>query len=82
MSHQEKDDIIRDRDYTRPDSDKANQIGQSSPYHGNTTDRPQDEAARSAADNDGDKPAGGTDHLKKDADEAQSDGNLSFPEGK
>ncbi len=67
--------------FKRTDSDKANQLGPSAPY-GRSSDKPQADAAASSADNDMDRQSTGHENLQADADEAQSDGNLSFEEGK
>lgn len=62
-------------------SEKANQVGPSSPSD-RTTDHPQAEAYASSADNDMDRLATSEGNLQNDPNEAQDDGNLSFPEGK
>jgi hypothetical protein len=78
-----KKPIEHNRDFKRTDSDKANQLGPSSPNEQLASDHPQSDAARQSADNDMDRQASmQQQNLEKDADEAQSDGNLSFPEGK
>lgn len=76
-----KQRINNDREFKRTDSDKANQLGPSSPYE-KTSQHPQSDAAHQSADNDMDRQTTKEHNLQKDADEAQSDGNLSFPEGK
>ena len=70
-----------DREFKRTDSDKANQLGPSSPFK-KASKHPQSDAAHQSADNDMDRRTSSQHNLKKDADEAQSDGNISFPEGK
>lgn len=72
--------IKTDRDFRVTGSDKANQVGPSSPTE-RTTDQPQQEGFSSSADNDMDRITQ-QHNLQEDADEAQSDGNISFPEGK
>ncbi|HEX6914283.1 MAG TPA: hypothetical protein VF145_03530 [Chitinophagaceae bacterium] len=86
MKKETKSDIENNVDFRRTGSEKANQLGPSSPYERNTDD-PQGHAARSGADNDADRlteeqEAALHHGLRKDADQAQHDGNLSFPEGK
>ncbi len=76
-----KKEIENNQDFKRTDSEKANQLGPSSPYD-RTSDHPQSEALASSADNDMDRQTSNEHNLQQDADEAQSDGNLSFPEGK
>ncbi len=76
-----KKEIENNQDFKRTDSDKPNQLGPSSPYN-RTSDHPQSEASASSADNDMDRQTSNEHNLQQDADEAQSDGNLSFPEGK
>jgi hypothetical protein len=73
--------INNDRGFKRTDSDKANQLGPSSPYE-KSSSHPQSDAANQSADNDMDRRTTSQDELKNDAEEAQSDGNLGFPEGK
>lgn len=76
-----KDEIVNKPEFRRTDSDKANQLGPSSPYN-RSSNHPQSDASASSADNDMDRQTSMPHNLQKDADEAQSDGNLSFPEGK
>lgn len=76
-----KDEIVNRTDFKRTDSDKANQLGPSSPYE-RSSSHPQADAAASSADNDMDRQTSTQHNLQQDAEEAQSDGNLSFPEGK
>jgi len=76
-----KDEIMNQSDFKVSGSDKANQLGPSSPYDKNSS-HPQSDAAASSADNDMDRQTSAENNLQKDAEEAQSDGNLSFPEGK
>lgn len=68
-------------EFKRTDSEKANQISSSSP-HETSSKHPQSDAAGQSADNDMDRQTTHQPNLKKDADEAQSDGNLGFPPGK
>jgi hypothetical protein len=78
-----KKTVENNRDFKRTDSDKANQLGPSSPNEELSSDHPQSTAARQSADNDMDRQTNmEQQNLEKNADEAQSDGNLSFPEGK
>jgi hypothetical protein len=70
-----------DHQFRTTGSDKANQLGPSSPAE-RTTNHPQAEGAASSADNDMDRQTNTQSNLEPDAEEAQSDGNLSFPEGK
>jgi hypothetical protein len=79
--HQQSEDITNSNDFRRTDSDKASQLGPSSPSE-RKTDHPQAEGAASSADNDMDRQTTMQHNLQKDAEQAQSDGNLSFPEGK
>lgn len=79
--NQHSEEIQNNNNFRRTDSDKASQLGPSSPSK-RTTDHPQTEGAASSADNDMDRQTTIQHNLKKDAEEAQSDGNLSFPEGK
>ncbi len=74
-------DIVNNDGFQRTESEKANQLGPSSPYEDGSRN-PQEGAAAQSADNDGDRLTNMQHNLQKDADEAQSDGNLSFPEGK
>jgi hypothetical protein len=76
-----KDEILNKSDFKRTGSDKANQLGPSSPYE-RSSSHPQADASASSADNDMDRQTTMQDNLQEDADEAQSDGSLSFPEGK
>lgn len=75
------DEIVSDPDFKRTGSDKANQLGPSSPFE-RSSSHPQADAAASSADNDMDRQTNTQHNLQEDAEEAQSDGNLSFPEGK
>jgi len=80
----ERDDnkkIENNDNYRRTGSDKANQLGPSSPAE-RRTQHPQAEGYASSADNDMDRQTTTQPNLQSDADEAQSDGNLNFPEGK
>lgn len=74
-------DIHKNNEFRRTDSDKASQLGPSSPSE-RRTDHPQAEGSASSADNDMDRVTTMQHNLQEDADEAQSDGDLSFPEGK
>jgi hypothetical protein len=76
-----KDEIVTKNSFTQTDSDKANQLAPSSPSE-STSKHPQADAAASSADNDMDRMSPGSQNQQEDAEEAQSDGNLSFPEGK
>lgn len=78
---QDSKDITKNNEFRRTDSDKANQVAPSSPSE-TTSSHPQAKGAASGADNDMDRITTMQHNLQKDADEAQSDGNLSFPEGK
>jgi hypothetical protein len=78
---QHEDGIFNKNRFRQTGSDKANQVAPSSPS-GRTPQHPQADAAASSADNDMDQMTPGTQNLQEDADEAQSDGSLSFPEGK
>jgi hypothetical protein len=73
--------VNNNSDFKRTGSDKANQLGPSSPYE-RSSQHPQSDAAASSADNDMDRQTTTQHNLEQDAEEAQSDGNLSFPEGK
>jgi cytoskeletal protein RodZ len=75
------DEIVNNDSFKRTGSDKANQVAPSSPSE-KVSQQPQTDAAASSADNDMDRMTTMQHNLQKDADEAQSDGNLSFPEGK
>lgn len=79
---QNRDEIVNKQEYRQTDSDKANQLGPHAPYKDRDSSHPQAEAAHQSADNDMDRQTSAQHNLQKDADEAQSDGNLSFPEGK
>lgn len=74
-------DINNNNQFRRTDSDKASQLGPSSPSERKTS-HPQTEGLTSSADNDMDRIMTNQHNLQQDADEAQSDGSLSFPEGK
>ena len=76
-----KKSIENNHDFKRTGSDKANQLGPSSPYERSSSGNPQADAAGQSADNDMDRISSWH-NLEKDADEAQSDGNLGFPPGK
>lgn len=78
---EKQNSIENNRDFKRTGSDKANQLGPSSPYKISGSGHPQSDAAEQSADNDMDRQTT-QQGLKDDADEAQSDGNLGFPEGK
>jgi hypothetical protein len=77
----ENQSIENNNDYRVTGSDKASQLGPSSPSE-RRTQHPQKEGHQSSADNDMDRQTTQQHNLKEDADEAQSDGSLSFPEGK
>lgn len=77
----DKDNIVNTNNFKITGSDKANQVAPSSPSD-RTSQHPQTDASVSSADNDMDRKTTMQHNLQKDADEAQSDGNLSFPEGK
>lgn len=79
---QNRDEIVNKQEYRQTDSEKANQLGPNSPYKDRDSSHPQAEAAQQSADNDMDRQTTTQHNLQEDADEAQSDGNLSFPEGK
>jgi hypothetical protein len=82
MNNREQDKSIENKNrYKETGSDKASQLGPSSPSE-RKTDQPQTEGYRSSADNDFDRVTTNQNNLQEDADEAQSDGNISFPEGK
>jgi hypothetical protein len=75
-------DIVDTNDgFRRTGSEKAGQLAPSSPYDDSSRNT-QADAADQSADNDGDRLPEAKHNLQKDAEEAQSDGNLSFPEGK
>jgi hypothetical protein len=78
---QHKDQIINKNSSSQTGSDKANQPAPSSPSE-RTSKHPQVDAATSSADNDMDRMTSEPQNQQEDAEEAQSDGNLSFPEGK
>lgn len=78
---QQSEEISNDNQFRRTDSDKASQLGPSSPSE-RRTDHPQAEGAASSADNDMDRTSRMPENLQEDAEEAQSDGSLSFPAGK
>jgi len=79
--NQNSEDLSNNSKFRITESDKASQLGPSSPSE-RRTDHPQAEGAASSADNDMDRMTTMQHNLQKDADEAQSDGSLSFPEGK
>ena len=84
MPDKQPDTIVNKEDQLVTGSKQAGQIAPSSPFQDDSDNRrdPQAHAAAGSADNDMDRLTEEHHNLQKDAEEAQSDGNLSFPEGK